>query len=119
MGRKKDRFWQCVDIVEENKVKCRYCGEKFAGGASRIKGHLSGIRRKGINVCRKVPTNVRIEAASTYDDYERHTPSRFLGTSSLQIDCPLDVRIDSVAENLVNLDSPSGTSKGTHHYLIQ
>ena len=43
MVRKKDRFWRYVEDLD-GRFKCNFCRRDFAGGASRIKFHLAGVK---------------------------------------------------------------------------
>ncbi|XP_039169575.1 uncharacterized protein LOC120293865 [Eucalyptus grandis] len=61
MVRKRDRFWEYVELLD-GKFKCKFCDRKFAGGVPRVKSHLSGIKGGGIDICTKVPEDVRIAA---------------------------------------------------------
>lgn len=58
MGRgKHEHCWKHVTRVEnENKWICKYCNDKFSGGASRIEAHL-GLNGKGggIRRCSNYP----------------------------------------------------------------
>ena len=45
----------------QNRWKCKYCGDIYAGKATRIKSHLSGINGKGIAVCPSVPKDVLLQ----------------------------------------------------------
>ncbi|KAJ7948561.1 putative Transcription factor [Quillaja saponaria] len=58
MGRKKDSFWQHAEDLN-GRFKCNYCGREFAGGATRIKSHLSGLKGNEIDICASVPEDVR------------------------------------------------------------
>ncbi|XP_057436257.1 uncharacterized protein LOC130728725 isoform X2 [Lotus japonicus] len=65
MGRRKNQdYWNQVTkvTVEENgkvkeKVKCKRCGDVFAGGVSRIRPHVDQIPGKGISVCTVDPVD--------------------------------------------------------------
>lgn len=61
MGRKKDRFWEYVEELN-NGFKCKFCGRHFAGGATRIKSHLAGYKGRDIEICERVTSHVREEA---------------------------------------------------------
>ncbi|KAL3748399.1 hypothetical protein ACJRO7_009614 [Eucalyptus globulus] len=63
MPRESDRFRGYVEYVENNKWKCRFCGNKYSGSATRIRAHLAGIPRYGIKGCEKVDHHVRAEAS--------------------------------------------------------
>ncbi|KAK7834996.1 hypothetical protein CFP56_023949, partial [Quercus suber] len=42
--------------------KCNFCQHNFAGGASRIKYHLAGVKGNGVDICTSVPEDVQKEA---------------------------------------------------------
>ena len=62
MVRKKDRFWEYVEDLK-GRFKCKFCKRDFAGGASRIKFHLAGVKGHDINICTKVSKEVQEEAS--------------------------------------------------------
>ena len=62
MVRKKDRFWEHVEVLN-GRFKCKFCERDFAGGASRIKCHLSGVKGHDIDICTKVSKEVQEEAS--------------------------------------------------------
>ena len=62
MVRKKDRFWEYVEELN-GRFKCKFCECNFAGGATRIKAHLAGVKGHDIDICRKVPKKVQEEAS--------------------------------------------------------
>ncbi|KAK9997671.1 hypothetical protein SO802_022357 [Lithocarpus litseifolius] len=65
MVRKKDRFWEHVEKQNNGRFKCKYCESIFAGGATRIKYHLAGVKGHDINICTKVTKEVQEEASLT------------------------------------------------------
>ncbi|KAK7857111.1 putative disease resistance protein rga4 [Quercus suber] len=54
MVRKKDRFWEHAEDLNNGRFKCNFCKRDFAGGASRIKCHLAGVKGHDIDICTKV-----------------------------------------------------------------
>ena len=62
MVRKKDRFWEYAKDLN-GRFKCKFCERKFAGGATRIKCHLAGVKGHDIDICTKVSKEVQEEAA--------------------------------------------------------
>ncbi|KAL3733526.1 hypothetical protein ACJRO7_022963 [Eucalyptus globulus] len=64
MPREKDPFWQHVTLLNESnsKWRCNFCQQENSGTATRIKAHLAGIARFGINGCEKVGDDVKAEA---------------------------------------------------------
>ncbi|KAF3967958.1 hypothetical protein CMV_008088 [Castanea mollissima] len=65
MVRKKDRFWEHVEKQNDGRFKCKHCKRIFAGGATRIKYHLAGVKGHDINICTQVPKEVQEEASLT------------------------------------------------------
>ena len=64
MGRQRDQFWDHAKN-ENGRFKCNYCGQDFAGGASRIKAHLAGVPGHDIVACNAVPQDVQEKAQAT------------------------------------------------------
>ncbi|XP_059433741.1 uncharacterized protein LOC132166902 [Corylus avellana] len=62
MVRKKDPFWEYAKDLKNGRFSCNFCKRDFAGGNSRIKAHLSGIRGRDIQICEKVPEKVQSQA---------------------------------------------------------
>ena len=62
MVRKRDRFWKHAEDLK-GRFKCKFCERDFAGGASRIKCHLAGVKGHDIDICTKVSKEVQEEAA--------------------------------------------------------
>ncbi|XP_073263180.1 probable disease resistance protein At4g27220 [Populus alba] len=50
-------------------MKCRFCGHLFSRktSISRIKLHLSGVERRGVKICEKVPEEVQDAARAAID----------------------------------------------------
>ncbi|GMY24585.1 Calmodulin-binding protein [Fagus crenata] len=61
MVRKKDRFWEYVE-ESNGGFMCNFCKREFAGGASRIKSHLAGVKGRDIVLCTEVPKDVQADA---------------------------------------------------------
>ena len=62
MGRKKDKFWEYVEKLPNERFKCLFCDRDFSGGASRIKLHMAGLKGHDIDICKKVPEDVKKKA---------------------------------------------------------
>ncbi|KAK7857147.1 putative disease resistance protein rdl5, partial [Quercus suber] len=62
MVRKKDRFWEYVEDLK-GRFKCNFCKREFAGGATRIKCHLAGVKCHDIDICTEVSKEVQEEAS--------------------------------------------------------
>ena len=63
MVRKRDRFWEYAEDLK-GRFKCKLCQRDFAGGASRIKCHLAGVKGHDIDICTKVSKEVQEKASS-------------------------------------------------------
>lgn len=59
MGRKRDRFWDFAEDLNNGRFKCVYCKREFPGTASRIKFHLAGVKGHNIVICDAVPEKVK------------------------------------------------------------
>ncbi|KAK3430799.1 hypothetical protein EUGRSUZ_E02343 [Eucalyptus grandis] len=91
MVRKRDRFWDYVELLD-GKFKCKFCDREFAGGVPRVKSHLSGIKGHGIDICTKVPEDVRIAAAEAKSDPNKR--AKFEACSGKTEETSLKMHID-------------------------
>ena len=65
MGRKRDGFWDYAEKLGGN-FKCKFCGQVFPGGATRIKAHLARVPGHDIAACEaNVPQELQKEAQAT------------------------------------------------------
>jgi hypothetical protein len=62
MVRRKDSFWEYAKELENGRFSCNFCKQDFAGGISRIKSHLSGVRGRDIQICLQVPEAIQLVA---------------------------------------------------------
>ncbi|XP_039171863.1 probable disease resistance protein At4g27220 [Eucalyptus grandis] len=62
MPRETDPFWKYVKLLPNKHWNCNFCGNSYAGSATRIKAHLAGVGGYGINDCKDVDGRVRSEA---------------------------------------------------------
>ncbi|XP_039171920.1 probable disease resistance protein At4g27220 [Eucalyptus grandis] len=62
MPRETDPFWKYVKLLPNKHWNCNFCGNSYAGSATRIKAHLAGVGGYGINDCKNVDGRVRSEA---------------------------------------------------------
>ncbi|XP_056166463.1 disease resistance protein SUMM2-like isoform X3 [Syzygium oleosum] len=52
MGRKKDPIWEYMIPSDGGKKwRCRLCSNEYGGTVTRMKFHLAGIRKQGIDIC--------------------------------------------------------------------
>ena len=61
MGRKRDQIWE-YDEELSGHFKCKFFERNFAGGASRIKLHLVGLKGHDIDICKNVTEDVQEKA---------------------------------------------------------
>ncbi|KAI6705773.1 hypothetical protein NL676_008735 [Syzygium grande] len=88
MVRKRDRFWEYAEHLD-GRFKCKFCDKIFAGGVPRVKSHLSGIKGGGIDICTKVPEDVRVaiaEAISGSAKEPRLKPLQFILLNDVDVD---------------------------------
>ncbi|XP_030940184.1 putative disease resistance protein RGA3 [Quercus lobata] len=104
MGRKRDRFWEYA-MELNGRFKCVFCERDFAGGASRIKSHLAGVKGHAIDICMKVPINVRAEACVAVG-----RPNKTLKTASSSSD---------EKERKIFPTSLSTTTKSKEEYMAE
>ncbi|XP_056172896.1 uncharacterized protein LOC115675178 [Syzygium oleosum] len=62
MPRETDPFRKHVQVLPNKRWKCNFCGNQYAGGATRIKAHIAGVGRYGTNDRKDVNGRVRSEA---------------------------------------------------------
>ncbi|KAJ7948620.1 LRR and NB-ARC domain disease resistance protein [Quillaja saponaria] len=82
MVRPKDSIWKHAENLK-GRFKCNYCGLEFAGGATRIKSHLSGIKGQGIDKCNEVPEHVRAAAFEVADGSNKRARP-LVGSSNIE-----------------------------------
>ncbi|KAL9344240.1 hypothetical protein Peur_061915 [Populus x canadensis] len=65
----KGPFWEHVQDMNDGSMRCKFCGHLFAKDTSisRIKCHLSGMRGRGVKICKDVPEEVQDAALATID----------------------------------------------------
>ena len=71
MVRERDSFWEYAEDLKNDRFLCKFCQKDFAGGISRIKSHLSGIRGHDVEICLQVPVEVQLAVVQAID-----TPSK-------------------------------------------
>jgi hypothetical protein len=54
MVRRKDPFWMHAKDLKNGRFSCNFCNRDFAGGISRIKAHLSGVKGRNIQICENI-----------------------------------------------------------------
>ncbi|KAG2721050.1 hypothetical protein I3760_02G063400 [Carya illinoinensis] len=101
MVRPKDPFWEHVDELENGRFLCKFCEGQFAGGITRIKTHLSGLKGNDIKVCEKVPQDIQLAVLQVLD-----TPNK----KKRQVNVSKKRRKDRQVEN-ENYSVPSSSSE--------
>lgn len=61
MVRPNDPFWGYVEKMPGGLLRCMFCEYVFAVATSisRIKSHFAGVKRRGVNICTKVPKEIQ------------------------------------------------------------
>eukprot|EP00258_Populus_trichocarpa_P010160 XP_002317527.3 probable disease resistance protein At4g27220 [Populus trichocarpa] len=61
MVRPNDPFWDYVEKMTGGLLRCMFCEYIFAVATSisRIKSHFAGVKRRGVNICTKVPKEIQ------------------------------------------------------------
>ncbi|KAG1665603.1 hypothetical protein FOA52_003250 [Chlamydomonas sp. UWO 241] len=73
------------------KVECIHCSLRFWGGATRIRGHLTGNQCFGVSACEKVPgevKNVMLALVKEKADREREKKRKLTLESSIMLSSP-------------------------------
>ena len=68
MVRKRDSFWENAEDLKNGRFLCKFCQKDFAGGISRIKSHLSGIKGRDVEICLQVPVDVQLAVVQAIDN---------------------------------------------------
>ncbi|XP_039170245.1 probable disease resistance protein At4g27220 [Eucalyptus grandis] len=59
MPRDEDIAWKYVERLEGKKWRYYYCRKVYNGQVTRVKSHLGEVKGKGIDICTRVPGNIR------------------------------------------------------------
>ncbi|XP_031400572.1 uncharacterized protein LOC116210710 isoform X2 [Punica granatum] len=81
MGRRADTFWEYAEQLC-GRFKCNFCKRDFAGGAPRVKSHLSGIKGRDVDICTMVPKHVQALAAETIKGANKRPKPEYFSSSS-------------------------------------
>ncbi|KAI6705752.1 hypothetical protein NL676_008714 [Syzygium grande] len=95
MVRKRDRFWEYVELLD-GKFKCKFCDRKFAGGVPRVKSHLSGLKGCGIDICTKVPEDVRVAAAEAVSCHNKRAKAEACSSKTEETSLKMHIGKDRV-----------------------
>ena len=75
MVRKRDSFWENAEDLKNGRFLCKFCQKDFAGGISRIKSHLSGIKGRDVEICLQVPADVQLAVVQAIDPHSKKAKS--------------------------------------------
>ena len=109
MVRKRDRFWEHVEKQNNGRFKCKFCESIFAGGATRIKYHLAGVKGHDIKICTKVTKEVQEEVSLTIGEPNKKLKSastsnkdkeREISSTSISKDDMLSKVFEKVSKDL-------------------
>ncbi|XP_056158498.1 uncharacterized protein LOC115662957 [Syzygium oleosum] len=136
MVRKRDRFWEYAEHLD-GRFKCKFCDKIFAGGVPRVKSHLSGIKGGGIDICTKVPEDVRVavaeaisgsakraKAEASSGKTEETSPKILISNESVMLDKLLAkfILLNDVDVNIVRrpsfIDFVNGLAEHGSHYKL-
>ncbi|KAI9215736.1 hypothetical protein POPTR_T046051v4 [Populus trichocarpa] len=83
----KGPFWEHVEDMNGGSMRCKFCGHLFAKDTSisRIKCHLSGMRGRGVKICKDVPEEVQDAALATIDGPPEKTLKTVAGSSNNEV----------------------------------
>ena len=112
MVRKKDRFWEYVEDLK-GRFKCKFCKRDFAGGASRIKFHLAGVKGHDINICTKVSKEVQEEAALVVGESNK----KLKGASTSNRDKEREINSTSISKDVTLSRVFEKVSKDVNFYF--
>jgi len=91
MVRSDDPFWNDVEGIDNGGMKCKFCGHQFAKDTSitRIKWHLSGVKRRGVKICNHVPEEVQDAARAAIDGPPEKKLKTAAGSSNNEVSNPI------------------------------
>jgi hypothetical protein len=87
MSRPNDPFWEYVEKMDGDSMRCKFCGHLFAKGTSiwRIKSHLSGLEGRGVKICAQVPQDVQDAARAAIDGPPEKKLKTVAGSSNNEV----------------------------------
>jgi len=87
MSRPNDPFWEYVEKMDGDSMRCKFCGLLFAKGTSirRIKSHLSGLKGRGVKNCAQVPQHVQDAALAAIDGPPEKKLKTVAGSSNNEV----------------------------------
>nr|XP_034925323.1 probable disease resistance protein At4g27220 [Populus alba] len=115
MVRSTDPFWNDVEDMSNGGMKCKFCGHLFSQNTSisRIKWHLSGVKRHGVKICENVPEEVQDAARAAIDGppekrnkYEAGSSNNEAALSPGELACWIHDITDKEIELMLGRSSP-------------
>ena len=116
MVRKRDQFWKYAEDLKgdlKGRFKCKFCERDFAGGASRIKCHLAGVKGHDIDICTKVSKEVQEEAALIVGEPNK----KLKGSSTSNRDKEREINSSSISKDVTFSRVLEKVSKDVNFYF--
>ncbi|XP_061943841.1 uncharacterized protein LOC133668116 [Populus nigra] len=106
MVRSTDPFWNDVEDMNNGGMKCRFCGHLFSRktSISRIKWHLSGLKKRGVKICEKVPEEVQDAARAAIDGSPEKRNKYEAGSSSNEVTNAISAPAKEQNNEVIHLD---------------
>nr|XP_034919469.1 probable disease resistance protein At4g27220 [Populus alba] len=95
--------------MDDGRMECKFCGHLFAKGTSisRIKLHLSGVKRRGVKICKDVPEEVQEAARAAIDGPPEKILKTVAGSGS------------NDASNAISASAQEQNNEGRHVEMTQ
>jgi hypothetical protein len=106
MVRSTDRFWNDVEDMNNGGKKCNFCGHLFSQNTSisRIKWHLSGVKRHGVKICENVPEEVQDAARAAIDGPPEKRNKNEAGSSNNEVTNAISAPAKEQNNEVIHLD---------------
>jgi hypothetical protein len=106
MVRSTDRFWNDVEDMNNGGMKCNFCGHLFSQNTSisRIKWHLSGVKRHGVKICENVPEEVQDAARAAIDGPPEKRNKNEAGSSNNEVTNAISAPAKEQNNEVIHLD---------------
>lgn len=82
MVRVKDKIWEYIEVLEDDRLLCKFCRTSYAAGITRMRYHFAGLKRHDIEPCPKVPESVRNAVSQEIQASDRSRKTKIVSTSS-------------------------------------
>jgi hypothetical protein len=106
MVRQIDPFWNHVEKLDAGSFKCTFCGCEFAAATSisRMKWHLSGVKRRGVKICEKVPEEVQDAARAAIDGPPEKSNKNEAGSGNNEVTNAISAPAKEQNNEVIHLD---------------